>query len=140
MVALHSVSPSSWAQDYVGLPYIAGAGECAHRAALVWRQVFGRDIEVPAAHGNLRVAQRLIRGALASSDWTPVRQPRDGDAVVMWKGSLLAHVGVWVAPGQVLHCTRAEGTVLTPEADLPLLGFRVFGFFRWREEEAALAA
>ena len=135
-----SVSPSTWAQAFVGLPYILGAGECAHRAALVWRQVFGYDIEVPAAHGNLRVAQRLIRNALATSDWAPVQCPEEGDAVVMWKGGLLAHVGVWVAPGHVLHCTRAEGTVLTPEEELHLQGFRVFGFFRWREEEAALAA
>ena len=140
MVALHSVSPSPWAQAYVGLPYILGVGECAHRAALVWRQVFGRDIAVPAAHGNLRLGQRMIRDALASSDWQPVKRPQEGDAVVMWKGSLLCHVGVWVAPGHVLHCTRAEGMVLTPEKDLASQGFRVFGTFRWREEAAALAA
>ena len=140
MVVPHSVSPSSWAHAFVGLPYILGAGECAHRAALVWRQVFGRSIDAPAAHGNLRLGQRMIRDALASSDWQPVRQPREGDAVVMWKGNLLCHVGVWVAPGHVLHCTRAEGMVLTPEGDLSLQGFRVFGYFRWREEEVALAA
>ena len=133
-------SPSAWAQDYVGLPYILGAGECAHRAALVWRQVFGYDIEVPAAHGNLRVAQRLIRSALATADWAPASHPQEGDAVVMWKGGLIAHVGVWVAPGHVLHCTRAEGMVLTPEEDLHLQGFRVFGYFRWQGHQAALAA
>ena len=133
-------SPSAWAQDFVGLPYILGAGECAHRAALVWRQVFGYDIEVPAAHGNLRVAQRLIRSALATSDWAAVPCPREGDAVVMWKGGLLAHVGVWVAPGHVLHCTRAEGMVLTPVEDLHLGGFRVAGYFRWQGQATAIAA
>ena len=132
-------SPSSWALDYVGLPYILGAGECAHRAALVWRQVFGWDVEVPAAHGNLRVAQRLIRTALASGDWVRADAPREGDAVVMYKGDLLAHVGVWVDPGYVLHCTRAEGMVLTPVADLEAQGFRVAGFFQ-RRERAAHAA
>ena len=135
-----SVSPSTWAQAFVGLPYILGAGECAHRAALVWRQVFGYDIEVPAAHGNLRVAQRLIRSALATSDWAPVPCPEEGDAVVMWKGGLLAHVGVWVAPGHVLHCTRAEGMVLTPVEDLHLGGFRVAGYFRWQGQATAIAA
>jgi hypothetical protein len=134
-------SPSAWAQGYVGLPYILGAGECAHRAALVWRQVFGYDVEVPAAHGNLRVAQRLIRSALATTDWARTREPQEGDAVVMWKGDLLCHVGVWVAPGHVLHCTKAEGMVLTAEGDLHLQGFRVAGFFRWQGRQAtALAA
>ena len=135
-----SVSPSTWAQAFVGLPYILGAGECAHRAALVWRQVFGYDIEVPAAHGNLRVAQRLIREALATSDWAPTQAPQEGDAVVMWKGGLLAHVGVWVAPGHVLHCTRAEGMVLTPRDGLAAQGFRIFGFFRREAAAEALAA
>ncbi len=130
---------SSWALDYVGLPYILGAGECAHRAALVWRQVFGWEVEVPAAHGNLRIAQRLIRAALATGDWAAADTPEEGDAVVMWKGDLLCHVGVWVAPGHVLHCTRAEGMVLTPVEDLPAQGFRVAGFFQ-RRERAALAA
>ncbi len=133
-------SPSSWALDYVGLPYILGAGECAHRAALVWRQVFGWEVEVPAAHGNLRVAQRLIRTALASGDWARAEAPQEGDAVVMWKGDLLCHVGVWVAGGYVLHCTRAEGMVLTAVEDLAAQGFPVAGFFRRSARQAALAA
>ncbi len=133
-------SPAPWAQTYVGLPYILGVGECAHRAALVWRQVFGWEVEVPAAHGNLRIAQRLIRTALASGDWTATDAPQDGDAVVMWKGDLLCHVGVWVAPGYVLHCTRADGMVLTPMQDLPEQGFRIAGTFRRRVAQQALAA
>jgi hypothetical protein len=109
---LAPVSPSSWALDYVGLPYILGAGECAHRAALVWRQVFGWEVDVPAAHGNLRLAQRLVRAALASGDWARPerrRRGRRGDV----EGGVLCHVGVWVRRAHVLHCTRAEGMVLT---------------------------
>jgi hypothetical protein len=132
-------SPSPWALDYVGLPYILGAGECAHRAALVWRQRFGWTMEVPSAHGNLRLAQRLIRAALASGDWAATRSPEEGDAVVMAKGDLVAHLGVWVAPGHVLHCTRAEGMVLTAVEDLPAQGFRLVGTFR-RLDRGALAA
>ncbi len=133
-------SPASWAQAYVGLPYILGVGECAHRAALVWRQVFGWEVEVPAAHGNLRTAQRLIHAALASGDWAPTDTPQDGDAVVMWKGGLLCHVGVWVAPGHVLHCSRAEGMVLTPVEDLAGQGFRIASTFRRQVAQQALAA
>jgi hypothetical protein len=57
----------------------------------------------------------------------------------MLKGDLVCHVGVWVAPGHVLHCTRARGMVLTPVEDLPEEGFRVFGFFRRQAVEAVEA-
>ena len=119
-----------WAQAYVGLPYIVGVGECGHRAALVWREVFGLTVEAAPAFGDLGAAQGLIKAALDGPTWTPVLVPAEGDAVVMWKGSLLAHVGVWVEPGLVLHCTRAEGMVLTPETALEARGFRVAGRFR----------
>lgn len=133
------VSPSSWAMAYVGLPYIMGVGECGHRAALVWRERFGFEVEAPPAHGDMTAAQRHIRAELAKPDWHPVQRPQEGDAVVMWKGDLLAHVGVWVAPGHVLHCTRAAGMILTPEGDLPGQGFRVYGYFRRRAQEAMAA-
>lgn len=135
-----SQAPSHWAHRYVGLPYILGAGECAHRAALVWREEFGIAIDVPAAHGNLRLGQRLIRQALASGEWARVDAPREGDGVAMWKGELVCHVGVWVEGGFVLHCTRAEGMVLTPVAELEAQGFRVFGCFRRVAGEVARAA
>ena len=133
-------SPSPWAQAYVGLPYIMGVGECGHRAALVWRQEFGFEFEAPSALGDLRAAQKLIRAALASGDWVPTDAPQDGDAVVMWKGDLLCHVGVWVAPGYVLHCTRAQGMVLTPVEELPEQGFRIARTFRRQRAQQALAA
>lgn len=144
MSGVSTVAPSHWAHRFVGLPYILGAGECAHRAALVWRQVFGWEVEVPAAHGNLRLGQRMIRAALASGRWARVEAPREGDGVAMWKGDLVCHVGVWVeggpGGGSVLHCTRAEGTVLTPVEELEAQGFRVFGCFRWVGEGARAAA
>lgn len=131
-----------------GLPYIVGVGECAQRAALVWRQRLSLEVEVVAAFGNLARAQALIRAELAKPDWQLVVPPREGDAVVMWKGERLAHVGVWVDPGHVLHCTRARGMTLDSVESLPRDGFRVFGCFRRRarppasvpQAELALAA
>jgi hypothetical protein len=139
MLDSQPAQPSSWAMAYVGLPYVVGVGECAHRAALVWREQFGFEVEVAPAWGDMTVAQARIRAELAKADWYATPQPREGDAVVMWKGDLLAHVGIWVAPGHVLHCTRAQGMVLTPVADLPRTGFRVFGFYRRRDEMAVAA-
>jgi hypothetical protein len=132
-------SSSHWTQAYVGLPYIMGVGECGHRAALVWRERFGFEVEAAPAFGDMDAAQKLIRAKLSGPDWAPVQQPAEGDAVIMWKGNRIAHVGVWVAPGRVLHCTRAEGMVLTPEEDLASQGFRIFGYFRWQDRQALAA-
>ena len=139
MAQVDALSPSHWAQTYVGLPYIPGVGECAHRAALVWRQEFGFEVEPPPAHGDMKVAQQHIEAELAKPEWCRVRWPQEGDAVVMWKGDHVCHVGVWVAPGHVLHCTRRDGMILTPEGELESQGFRVFGYAR-RQEQTALAA
>jgi hypothetical protein len=133
------ISQSHWTQAYVGLPYIMGVGECGHRAALVWRERFGFEVEAAPAFGDMEAAQKLIRAKLAGPDWSAVRQPAEGDAVIMWKGPRIAHVGVWVEGGHVLHCTRAQGMVLTAEEDLPAQGFRVFGYFR-RQQRQAMAA
>lgn len=137
--AVEPVPPSSWTEAFVGLPYIAGVGECGHRAALVWRRVFGFEVEAPSAFGDMDAAQVLIKAELAKPGWLPVFTPAEGDAVIMWKGSRLAHVGVWVDPGHVLHCTRAQGMVLTPTAGLAAQGFRVFGFFCHRTAWAKAA-
>lgn len=140
MTSAVPAAPSAWAQAYVGLPYILGVGECGHRAALVWRQEFGFEIDAPSALGDLRAAQKCIRAELAKPEWRRADQPAEGDAVIMLKGDLLCHVGVWVDPGHVLHCTRAEGMVLTPREGLAAQGFRIFGFFRREAVQAALAA
>ena len=132
-------SSSAWTQAYVGLPYVLGTGECAHRAALVWREQFGIEVEVAPAFGDMDLAQRRIRAEIAGPDWFPVRRPMEGDAVVMWKGDRLCHIGIFVAPSHVLHCTRRDGMVLTPEPELPAQGFRVFGYFRKHELQAMAA-
>ena len=139
--------PSHWAQAYVGLPYIMGVGECGHRAALVWRQVFGIEVGAAPAFGDMEAAERLIAAELAGPHWARVGAPAEGCTVIMWKGERTAHVGVWVDGGvdggvnggHVLHCTRAEGMVLTPEGGLAAQGFRVWGFFRHRAAWAAAA-
>jgi hypothetical protein len=97
-------------------------------------------MDPPSALGDLRAAQKFIRAELAKPDWVSVADPAEGDAVIMWKGGLLCHVGVWVAPGFVLHCTRAEGMVLTRIENLPEQGFRVFGCFRRTAATLAVAA
>jgi cell wall-associated NlpC family hydrolase len=124
------MTPSPWTAAYLGLPYVLGEGECAQFAARVWRERFGRQVDVAPAHGDMLRAQRLIRAHMEGPHWQRVEVPEEGDAVVMRKGSVICHVGIWVEPGHVLHCTRADGTTLTALDDLPEQGFHVVGYFR----------
>lgn len=124
------MTPPAWTAPYLGLPYVLGEGECAQFAARVWRERFGRQVDAAPAHGDMLRAQRLIRAYMESSHWQRVEVPEEGDAVVMRKGSVVCHVGIWVDPGHVLHCTKAEGTTLTALDDLPAQGFHVVGYFR----------
>ncbi|TNC47473.1 hypothetical protein FHG66_16460 [Rubellimicrobium rubrum] len=132
-------SPSPWVQSYVGLPYVLGVAECGHRAALVWRERFGLHVSASPAFGDMAAAQNHIQDHLSGGDWLRVSSPLEGDAVIMWKGAHVSHVGVWIAPGYVLHCTRRDGMVLTPEAELEHQGFPVYGYFRHYHQQRLAA-
>jgi cell wall-associated NlpC family hydrolase len=120
----------SWAARYVGLPYVAGEAECWHFAARVWREVFGWDVPVAASFGGALASRRLASDPASYDGWQPVADPEDGDAVVMAKGARPCHVGVWVAPGHVLHAVEGAGGLCTPAGRVGDLGYRITGFYR----------
>lgn len=120
-----------WAAAYVGRPWIAGTGECWHRAAEVWREVFGWDVPIDVAGGRSpRAAARLLGGEPERLRWAPIlaAEARDGDGVLMARHRP-CHVGL-VAAGGVLHCVEGAGTIWTPVPRLADLGWRVEGLYR----------
>jgi hypothetical protein len=120
----------SWAARYVGTPWIAGEAECWHRAAQVWREVFGWEVAALPAGDSARLALSLAADPASYAGWRAVEAPRDGDAVVMAQGARPCHVGVWAAPDRVLHWVRGAGGLLTPAPRLPELGYRIAGHYR----------
>ena len=119
LAKVDAASRFHWTQRYVGLPFILDVGDCGRRAALDWRERFGFEAEAAPALGDMTVAESNIQAELARPEWCRARCPRERDAVAMWKGEGLCDLGLWVAPGPALPCTRRDGMVLTRQGSLP---------------------
>ena len=124
---------------FVGLPYDARHMDCADLVLLVQRELFGADRVLPGKRPRpLRPdaqAQALASalGGLAAR----TELPQDGDLVLMCDGAqaLPGHAGTWFFldfEPWVLHCSNALGVSrLHRVRDLPGLGLRVEGVYRW---------
>ena len=62
--------------------------------------------------------------------WPRVDTPRPGDVLLLGTNRTARHVGVLVAPGQVLHTTRETGAVVQPLAWLRQIYPHVVAY-RW---------
>lgn len=127
-----------WSVRYVGRSYVEGTLDCAALAALVNREVFGREIALPAERSfGLRGLTRQIE-ALKDDYAAPTDTPREGDGVLMVSRGRLEHIGVYcLIDGQpwVLHAHRGAGqVVLSRLRDLDNQGLKLAdpGFYRWR--------
>ncbi len=134
------------AEGYVGRAYVEGEFDCASLAVLVQRELFGREVDLPAAgqrargrRGQARDIQTMQPG-LAD----PVTEPQTGDAVILWAATTDGtppfnrqwHVGtVFIQSGEtwVLHCANESQGVALQRLD-PMLrgGLHLDGFYRWR--------
>jgi len=128
-----------WAQQYLGLPWRAGAQgpqafDCWGLVRHVHRVRYGRDlpaVAVNAAH------QGAVRAEFAHTPimalWRPVPVPAEGDAVVMFKGAAADHVGLWLAAdgGRVLHAAQGAGVVASSVQALRRLGWGRLQYMRY---------
>lgn len=125
-----------WSARYVGRPYVAGADDCAALAAAVQREVFGRDVALPAERpSHLPEAAKMI-AAVERDHGRPIAEPVEGCIVLMRKGQHARpwHVGVYFAQGGegwVLHATSRAGAIATRIRQLPALGLSVEGYYEW---------
>ena len=124
------------AQGYVGRAYVPGVYDCAHLAADVQREVFGRAIHLPTRHAKGRAGQAAQINAhrtLAEH----VQAPVHGGAVLFTScgdGGELWHIGtVFVrAEPWVLHNSAVMGSAcLQRLKDFPARGQRIEGFYKW---------
>lgn len=113
-------------------------GNCADFVQHALRTL-GRELPLPQFAGfpddstRAEAAQLIAREAAKLEQ---VDEPAEGDVVVMWSNGALSHVGIAAIDRsgavRVLHVTdRAMGGVsASPLTRLPLLGYRVEGFYR----------
>ena len=123
---------SHWAERYIGTPWVAGDSDCWNLARRVWAEHFGQQVPAVAVDAASPLAGRRAIREADMSQWDEVPQPLEGDAVLMAKGALPCHVGIWLDFGAVLHSIEGAGVVCTPRRRLHDIGFRIVGFYRWR--------
>lgn len=122
----------AWWSQYIGLPY-----DRAHCWELVRRVYADRaGIELPTygeidARDLMRVA-RAMQGDAGQEPWVPVDNPQALDVVLLSGRARVAHVGVMVDAGRVMHTEQATGCVLLAVTN-PAIAGRIMGYRRHRD-------
>lgn len=126
-------SSDHWAATLIGTPWIAGESDCWSFARRVWRERFGWDVPPLGAidPASPRTARRAFAAPPGDAGWLRVERPTEGCGVLMAMGRDPCHVGVWIEPdlAGVLHSVERAGVLFTVPAALPLLGYRITGFY-----------
>lgn len=128
-----------WSVQYIGLPWAAyGQGpdefDCWAFVRHVQRIHFGRDLPIIDVDANDRAAVCL---AFATNQerqrWMRVDTPQEGDCVLVYKGAVADHVGMWLEldGGKVLHAVPRMGVVSTSVRALQRLGWNPIEFYRF---------
>lgn len=128
-------------QRYVGTPYELGVFDCADLVAQVQREVFGREIALPAhRHRPLgAAAQRREIASLRDELAFAVAVPFDGCGALLFEPGPFAplwHIGTAVQhAGEtwILHNSEKLGSAhLHRLTDLQRWGMRLEGWYAWK--------
>ena len=118
------------------IPYDEATFDCADLVALVQRELFGRQIQMPGRRPRGTEGQAAI-GELSRPYGRRTEQPQDGDLVLMIEHghNRPGHAGVFfylAHEAWVLHANEKTGcSILHRVRELPDFGLRIEGYYRW---------
>ncbi|MBD9534647.1 peptidoglycan endopeptidase [Stenotrophomonas sp. STM01] len=118
------------------LPYDEQTFDCADLVALVQRELFGRQIQMPGRRPRGAEGQAAI-GELSRPYARRTEAPQDGDLVLMIEHGQKrpGHAGVyfWLShEAYVLHANEKTGcSILHRARELPDYGLRIEGTYSW---------
>lgn len=126
--------------DYIGIEHDPDAYDCADLTMDVARDLFGREIVLPSVRARPKgcATQAAALGTAIEELAVRVDAPRDGDLVLMInRGQERAgHVGTYffrASEAYVLHTAVRFGcSCIHSLRELPRLGIRVEGIYRWK--------
>lgn len=128
-----------WSTRYIGLPWESGAQgpdafDCWSFVRHVQREHFGRMLPIIDVDAHDRA---IVRTEFAVNPergrWSQVDLPVEGDAVLVYKGKVADHVGVWIDAdgGKILHAMPSIGVACTSVKALQRLGWNPIEFYRF---------
>lgn len=123
-----------WSDRYIGLPWIERQFECSDLAALVQREVFGRDLHLPTEHGEGPFGRSAAISRNRDEFAQRVETPADGDGVLLRVRGHLQHIGVYcLIEGEawVMHNQKNVGVHRTRLRELAQWGYAMEGYYRW---------
>lgn len=118
------------------IPYSEAEFDCADLVALVQRELFGRDVQMPGRRPRGTEGQAVI-GELSMPYALRTQAPVDGDLVLMIEHGQKrpGHAGVyfWLShEAWVLHTNEKTGcSILHRARELPDYGLRIEGTYSW---------
>lgn len=121
---------------YVGLSYNREKYDCADFAIQVQRELFGREVSLPAARPRIHTGGQRHLQSISQQYAERTDSPRDGDLVLMAQlgRKHATHIGVYFwrdHAAWVLHCTEAVGySVCQRVSDLGDACLQVEGYYR----------
>lgn len=129
---------------FIGLPYCPRHLDCADLVLLVQAELFGRCVRLPGRRPRpLRTDEQAPELRAHTNQLAErVEQPQDGDLVLMFDSGQAqpGHAGTFFFLAHepwVLHTSEAlGGSCLHRVADLPSMGLRVEGFYRFKAARA----
>ncbi|AWG34025.1 hypothetical protein [Alcaligenes phenolicus] len=125
---------------FIGRPHMAESYDCADLAVEVARELFAREVALPAVRPRPQGqrGQGVAIRAMADELAFEVAEPVDGDLVLMQSAGqeLPGHIGTYFFVNyqpHVLHTSVALGQAsLHKLTALPAFSLRVVGFYRWK--------
>lgn len=126
-----------WSVPYLGRPWRAGEYECLDLVVEVQRARWGREIELPPYAATYRGREAQVV-ALGIEYAQPLAAPEEGALALMSPLGARGpghHLGVATeveGRWHVLHCARHAATCLHEAELLPVYGWALRGWYRWR--------
>ena len=129
-----------WVSSYIGIPYTRfgrdrNGADCWGILCLVLNEVFGKDVPTYTGLGLRGIRERREASDFFMSTiglWRPVRagQQEPGDGILIRVLGVPVHVGIWVAPGLMLHSDEGHDSCLESYSS-PKWSARIEGFYRY---------
>ena len=135
---------ADYIRNLIGLPWVAGARgpktyDCWGLFLEVQRSQFNHELpEIPVDALNVKEVLNAFSHHPERQRWQKVKQPTEGDAILMRQSRYPVHIGVWldIDGGGVLHAVQHAGVVYQTLTALEAHGWRIEGNYRFQPKDS----